>query len=157
MNSSLWWARLGSNQRPADYESERSCPTRSSDVVPNTGRRRPCPASPPSSGKIHPIGSQDWQSKSWPKTAIAGRGFGPAASLSRTLTSRVLGGPEGSSVPTPNSDLDPEDRRRLGNSIIHATIASVISHYLRIWEVSGSKITCELSAASTRRDLLPAT
>jgi hypothetical protein len=20
MNSSLWWARLGSNQRPADYE-----------------------------------------------------------------------------------------------------------------------------------------
>jgi len=23
MNSSLWWARLGSNQRPADYEMAR--------------------------------------------------------------------------------------------------------------------------------------
>src|SRR5450759_3985284 len=151
-------ARLGSNQRPSDYESRKKL----SDAIQR--RRSEYRTSTPMSSKSAVVRqdpsdwqSRDWQSKSWPKIAIAGRGFGPAASLSRTLTSRVLGGPEGSSVPTPNSDLDPEDRRRLGNSIIHATIASVISHYLRIWEVSGSKITCELSAASTRRDLLPAT
>jgi hypothetical protein len=28
MNSSLWWARLGSNQRPADYESPRGASDR---------------------------------------------------------------------------------------------------------------------------------
>ena len=58
-----WWARLGSNQRPADYESQK----KPSDTV-QLGRSEyktseTCPTSPLSFDQIDPIGSQDWQSR----------------------------------------------------------------------------------------------
>jgi hypothetical protein len=62
MNSKIGgpgWDRT--NDQPI-MSRERSRPTRSRDVDPKTKRRRPRPTSTPSSGRIHPIGSQDWQS-----------------------------------------------------------------------------------------------
>jgi hypothetical protein len=60
--SSVWggpgWPR--STDQPI-MSPERSRPTRSSDVDPNTRRPETSPTSPPSSDQIDPIGSQDWQ------------------------------------------------------------------------------------------------
>jgi len=58
VTQAVWWARLGRTNDQPIMSPERSRPTRSSDVDPNTKRRRPRPTSPPSSGRIHPIGSQ---------------------------------------------------------------------------------------------------
>ncbi len=58
----VWWPGWGrTNDRPI-MSPEGIRPTRSSDVDPNTNRPRPRPTNPPTSGKPHPIGSQDWQS-----------------------------------------------------------------------------------------------
>ena len=62
MNSKIGgpgWDRT--NDQPI-MSPERSRPTRSSDVDPNTRRPETSPTSPPSSDQIDPIGSQDWQS-----------------------------------------------------------------------------------------------
>ena len=63
------WSRT--NDQPI-MSPERSRPIRSSDVDPNTRRPETSPTSPPSSDQIDPIGSQDWQSKSWPRIVMAG-------------------------------------------------------------------------------------
>ena len=63
------WDRT--NDQPI-MSPERSRPTRSSDVDLNTKRPETRPISPPLSDQIDPIGSQDWQSKSRPKMAMAG-------------------------------------------------------------------------------------
>jgi hypothetical protein len=101
------WDRT--NDQPI-MSPERNRPTRSSDVDPNTNRRRPRPTSPPSSGDIDPIGSQDWQSKSWPEIPISGQGVGlrfePGASPSRTAVCRVPWYPESSAGVLLNSIAD---------------------------------------------------
>src|SRR5712692_1197264 len=63
------WSRT--NDQPI-MSPERSRPTAPDDADPNTRLPATSPTSPPTSNHIDPIGSQDWQSKSWPKIAIAG-------------------------------------------------------------------------------------
>jgi hypothetical protein len=72
MNSKLGGPGCGrSNDQPIMSPDENH-PTASGDVDPNTRRPESSPTSPQPSDQIDPIGSQDWQSKSWPRIAIAG-------------------------------------------------------------------------------------